>query len=336
MKTLKYFAAFLAAVLVLGACDKGDGLSQQNKDKEKPYVTLSQKVADDVTLTFEITASEDAKHYAYAVFAGSDNAVPAAYDILVGETSGADDGAFPCDRAAGDGNGRLAVADRNDQTVLVNDRNIGIGGCKDNCLGRILGLQDSLKQRLFVLILELDRRHVQLDAGAEHILNGCFRAFQCRISRGRRAAAVRSVSQAGQEHTDADVDDHHNDCKQKHNHNCDQTLVALLRLFIVSAVISAAALRRLARCPHRRRCGIGALSYISFRVAAALDISTGNGFFSIRLRCLRRNRLRRRRFCTAADRTLAVCIGESSAAYITNHFAHKLTSHPAQRNVPIF
>ncbi|MBQ8482772.1 MAG: hypothetical protein IJ504_00540 [Bacteroidales bacterium] len=94
MKTLKYFAAFLAAVLVLGACDKGDGLSQQNKDKEKPYVTLSQKVADDVTLTFEITASEDAKHYAYAVFAGSDNAVPAAYDILVGETSGADDGAF--------------------------------------------------------------------------------------------------------------------------------------------------------------------------------------------------------------------------------------------------
>lgn len=94
MKNIKYLVAFLAAALLLSACEKGDGLSQQNKDKERPYVTISQKVADDVTLTFDLTASEDAAHYAYAVFKGSDNEAPAAYDILVGETLGEDGGSF--------------------------------------------------------------------------------------------------------------------------------------------------------------------------------------------------------------------------------------------------
>lgn len=110
MKTVKYIVAFLAAALMLGACEKGDGLNQQNKGKEKPAVTLSQKVADDVTLTFEITASGNAAQYAYAVYAGSDNETPAAYDILVEETFADASGSF---------NTALAEDDDYTQTVTV-------------------------------------------------------------------------------------------------------------------------------------------------------------------------------------------------------------------------
>lgn len=110
MKTVKYIVALLAAVLVLGACDKADGLSQQNKGKEKPSVTLTQKVADDVTLTFDITASDNAAQYAYAVYAGSDNETPVAYDILVEETFADASGSF---------NTALTEEDSYTQTVTV-------------------------------------------------------------------------------------------------------------------------------------------------------------------------------------------------------------------------
>lgn len=94
MKTLKYFAAFLAAALMFSACEQPDELNQQNKGKEKPTVTLTQKVANDVTLTFDIAASANASQYAYAVFVGSDNAVPSAYDIVVEETLAKASGSF--------------------------------------------------------------------------------------------------------------------------------------------------------------------------------------------------------------------------------------------------
>ena len=79
---------------MFSACSKTDELNQQNKGKEKPYVTLAQKVANDITLTFEITASEDAAQYAYAVFAGLDNEVPSAYDIVVEEALAIASGSF--------------------------------------------------------------------------------------------------------------------------------------------------------------------------------------------------------------------------------------------------
>ena len=94
MKTLKYFVAFLAAALMFNACEQEQGLSQQNKDKAKPTVSLLPTEAYDVTLSFDIVASENASQYAYAVFEGSDNEIPTAYDILLQETFAVADGAF--------------------------------------------------------------------------------------------------------------------------------------------------------------------------------------------------------------------------------------------------
>lgn len=94
MKTLKYFVAFLSAALMFSACEPEQGLSQQNKDKEKPTVSLLLKSANDVTLSFDLVASDNAAQYAYAVFPGSDNEAPSAYDILLQETFAAADGAY--------------------------------------------------------------------------------------------------------------------------------------------------------------------------------------------------------------------------------------------------
>lgn len=110
MKTIKYLAGFLAAASILISCEEANVLNNQNKDKEKPSVTLKQKVADDVTLSFEITASENASQYAYAVFAGSDNPVPSAYDILVEETLADASGSF---------NTSLSEEDSFENTVTV-------------------------------------------------------------------------------------------------------------------------------------------------------------------------------------------------------------------------
>ena len=79
MKTIKYFVAFLSAALMFSACEQEQGLSQQNKDKEKPSVSVILKEANDVTLSFDLMASENAAQYAYAVYAGSDNDAPSAF-----------------------------------------------------------------------------------------------------------------------------------------------------------------------------------------------------------------------------------------------------------------
>ena len=94
MKTIKYLVAFLAAALMFSACEPEQGLSQQNKDKEKPTVSLVLNAANDVTLSFDVVASENAAQYAYAVYPGSDNEVPSAYDILLTETFAAAAEAF--------------------------------------------------------------------------------------------------------------------------------------------------------------------------------------------------------------------------------------------------
>ena len=94
MKTIKYFVAFLSAALMFSACEQEQGLSQQNKDKEKPSVSVILKEANDVTLSFDLMASENAAQYAYAVYAGSDNDVPSGYDILLQETFANADGAY--------------------------------------------------------------------------------------------------------------------------------------------------------------------------------------------------------------------------------------------------
>lgn len=94
MKTIKYFVAFLSAALLFSACEPEQGLSQQNKDKEKPSVSLVLNEANDVTLSFDIVASDNAAQYAYAVYPGSDNEAPSAYDILLQETFAPAAGAY--------------------------------------------------------------------------------------------------------------------------------------------------------------------------------------------------------------------------------------------------
>lgn len=92
MKTIKYLVVFLCAALLMGACAKDNGLSQQNKDKEKPVVSIIKGTSNDGIIKFEIVASEDAAQYAYVVLAGSGNEAPEAISILTGEVSGAEAG----------------------------------------------------------------------------------------------------------------------------------------------------------------------------------------------------------------------------------------------------
>lgn len=78
--------------LVMGACTKGDGLSDQNAGKEKPTVTLEQTEATDFALHFVVTASMDASQFGYVVMAGHENEVPTPISILTNEVSKAQAG----------------------------------------------------------------------------------------------------------------------------------------------------------------------------------------------------------------------------------------------------
>lgn len=88
MKTLKYIALFGLAGLLLGSCTEEPGLSEQNKGKTKPVVTLTQGTATDGTLTFTVAADATASQYGYVIVEGKDNEAPAPYDIVVDEVSG--------------------------------------------------------------------------------------------------------------------------------------------------------------------------------------------------------------------------------------------------------
>lgn len=92
MKTIKYLVVFLCAAVLMGACTKDSGLSQQNKGKEKPTVGIIKGSSNDGIIKFEIVASEDAAQYAYVLLAGSDNQAPEAMNILTAEVSGAEAG----------------------------------------------------------------------------------------------------------------------------------------------------------------------------------------------------------------------------------------------------
>ncbi len=88
MKTLKYIAVICLAGLFLGACVKEEGLSQQNKGKTKPAVTLTLGTATDGLMTVTIAADASASQYGYVIFSGDDNSAPAAYDIVIDEVGG--------------------------------------------------------------------------------------------------------------------------------------------------------------------------------------------------------------------------------------------------------
>lgn len=92
MKTIKYFAALLCMALVMGACTKGDGLSDQNAGKEKPVVEIVQKVATDLNLQFDLKVTGKANQFGYVVMSGHGNSVPAPVSILANEVSGAQAG----------------------------------------------------------------------------------------------------------------------------------------------------------------------------------------------------------------------------------------------------
>lgn len=92
MKTIKYLVMLLCTALFLGACAKDDGLSLQNKDKEKPVVEIVKRSSDNGIIKFDLAVSENTAQYAYVVLAGVDNSVPEALNILTGEVSGAEAG----------------------------------------------------------------------------------------------------------------------------------------------------------------------------------------------------------------------------------------------------
>lgn len=92
MKTIKYFAAFLCAALVMGACAKTDGLSDQNAGKEKPVVEIVQKVATDLNLQFDLKVTGKTNQFGYVVMSGHDNTAPTPVSILANEVSGAQAG----------------------------------------------------------------------------------------------------------------------------------------------------------------------------------------------------------------------------------------------------
>ena len=89
MKTIKYFAAFVCAALVMGACTETDGLSDQNAGKEKPVVEITQKVATDLDLQFNLKVTDNANQFGYVLLAGHGNTVPTPVSILANEVSGA-------------------------------------------------------------------------------------------------------------------------------------------------------------------------------------------------------------------------------------------------------
>lgn len=89
MKITKYISAVIAIISLSVSCSKEEGLSTQNKDKQKPTVTITQTELTDDKLTFKVQASSEASQYAYAVLDGSENAVPDPRDILFKEVSGA-------------------------------------------------------------------------------------------------------------------------------------------------------------------------------------------------------------------------------------------------------
>ena len=88
MKSLKYFAVLVLAGLLLGACVEEPGLSDQNKGKTKPAVTLTLNGATDGLIAVTLAADATAAHYGYVVMEGKDNEAPAAYDIVIDEVSG--------------------------------------------------------------------------------------------------------------------------------------------------------------------------------------------------------------------------------------------------------
>lgn len=92
MKTIKYLVMLLCTALFLGACAKDDGLSLQNKDKEKPVVEIVKRSSDNGIIKFDLAVSENTAQYAYVVLAGVDNSAPEALNILTGEVSGAEAG----------------------------------------------------------------------------------------------------------------------------------------------------------------------------------------------------------------------------------------------------
>lgn len=92
MKTIKYFAAFVCAALVMGACTETDGLSDQNAGKEKPVVEIVQKVATDLNLQFDLKVTGKANQFGYVVMSGHGNSVPTPVSILANEVSGAQAG----------------------------------------------------------------------------------------------------------------------------------------------------------------------------------------------------------------------------------------------------
>lgn len=85
MKKIHYLALSLVAGALVCGCSDENEPSTQNRGKEKPVVTLTAEDVDGGSFTFTIAASEQASQYAYAIFEGTGNPAPLAYNIVCDE-----------------------------------------------------------------------------------------------------------------------------------------------------------------------------------------------------------------------------------------------------------
>lgn len=85
MKKIHYLVLSLVAGALVCGCSDENEPSTQNRGKEKPVVTLTAEDVDGGSFTFTIAASEQASQYAYAIFEGTGNPAPLAYDIVCDE-----------------------------------------------------------------------------------------------------------------------------------------------------------------------------------------------------------------------------------------------------------
>lgn len=74
----------------ISACSDKEEYGKDNVGKTRPTVELEQVSAEDHSVSFKLTASDESAIFAYAVYTG-DATAPTAYEIVCGEASGADD-----------------------------------------------------------------------------------------------------------------------------------------------------------------------------------------------------------------------------------------------------
>ena len=89
MKIFNHIALIAAAAaFVLSGCAKDNNPNTDNRGKEKPVVEVELTDHIETEFNLKFTPSSNTKYFGYIVYAGADNDVPAAYDIVTDNLTG--------------------------------------------------------------------------------------------------------------------------------------------------------------------------------------------------------------------------------------------------------